>query len=131
MPKTIEPKNLQKVAETLNHLMRDSLYQIESPVERALELLGDKYSFQIIHILYQFETLRFVELEEQITGISPRTLSARLKHLDRYGLINRKQYPTIPPKVEYTLTEAGRNLAGVLNELQVWANRWFPYQPGQ
>jgi DNA-binding HxlR family transcriptional regulator len=109
--------------------MNDTLHQIESPVERAMELIGDKYSFQIIHILYQFERQRFVELEEQITGISPRTLSARLKHLDRFGIIRRHQFPTIPPKVEYSLTDKGRDLAGVLNELQAWSNKWFPYKP--
>ncbi len=123
------PKTIENVAENLNRLMNDSLHSVESPVERAMELIGDKYSFQIIHILYQFERQRFVELESQITGISPRTLSARLKHLDRYGLIHRDQYPTIPPRVEYTLTEKGRDLAGVLQELEVWTNKWFPYQP--
>lgn len=130
MPKTIEPKQIDTV-ENLNRLMHDTLHSVESPVERAMELIGDKYSFQIIHILYQFERQRFVELEEQINGISPRTLSARLKHLDRYGLINRHQFPTIPPRVEYTLTEKGRDLGNVLNELQLWANKWFPYQPAQ
>jgi DNA-binding HxlR family transcriptional regulator len=123
------PKTIDKVKENLNRLMNDSLHRLESPIERAMELIGDKYSFQIIHILYQFERQRFVELEGQINGISPRTLSARLKHLERYNLIERHQFPTIPPRVEYTLTEKGQDLAGVLNELQVWTNKWFPYKP--
>ncbi|MBY0404585.1 MAG: helix-turn-helix transcriptional regulator [Cyanobacteria bacterium] len=129
MPKTIEPKSLDTMAENLNRLMNDTLHSVESPVERAMELIGDKYSFQIIHILHQFERQRFVEIEEQINGISPRTLSARLKHLDRYGLINRHQFPTIPPRVEYSLTEKGKDLHRVLNEIEVWANNWFPYNP--
>lgn len=105
------------------------LGQIESPVERGLDLLGDKYSLWIISALHQFECLRFLELEQQITGISPRTLSARLKHLEKYGLITRKQFSTIPPRVEYALTEKGQTLQPLLHALQDWTNRWFPYQP--
>jgi DNA-binding HxlR family transcriptional regulator len=125
VPKT----TVNPVAENLNRLIHDGLHSVESPVERAMELIGDKYSFQIIHILNQFERQRFVELEEQINGISPRTLSARLKHLDRYGIIDRHQFPTIPPRVEYSLTEKGKDLYRVLSELETWANKWFPYQP--
>ena len=93
---------------------------IECPVQRAMELVGDKYSLQIIHVLIQFERQRFVELEDQINGISPRTLSARLKHLEQMGLILRHQFPTIPPKVEYELTDAGKELATVLSPLKHW-----------
>lgn len=109
--------SLQGVTENLNRLMHASLYALESPIERTMELIGDKYSFQIIHLLHQFGRQRFVELEQQISGISPRTLSARLKHLEKFRLINRHQYPTIPPKVEYELTERGRDLA---ETLKVW-----------
>ena len=121
---------LQDVTENLNRLMHAGLYGVESPIERAMELIGDKYSFQIIHILHQFNRQRFVELEQQIPGISPRTLSARLKHLEKFRLINRHQYPTIPPKVEYELTERGHDLAATLSNLETWVNRWFPYTPG-
>ena len=126
----IDTQNLQDVTENLNRLMHAGLYGVESPIERAMELVGDKYSFQIIHILYQMERQRFVELEQQIPGISPRTLSARLKHLEKFRLINRHQYPTIPPKVEYELTERGQDLAETLQSLETWVNRWFPYAPG-
>ena len=126
---TMSDSALQDVTENLNRLMHAGLYGVESPIERAMELIGDKYSFQIIHILYQFERQRFVELEQQIQGISPRTLSARLKHLEKFRLINRRQFPTIPPKVEYELTERGRDLAATLETLETWVNRWFPYTP--
>ncbi len=122
-------QSLQDVTENLNRLMHAGLYGVESPIERAMELIGDKYSFQILHILQQFDKQRFVELEQQIPGISPRTLSARLKHLEKFRLINRHQYPTIPPKVEYELTERGRDLAETLGCLEAWVNRWFPYAP--
>jgi DNA-binding HxlR family transcriptional regulator len=133
VPKTLDDKTIEKsfqdVTENLNRLMHAGLYSVESPIERAMELIGDKYSFQIVYILYQFDRQRFVELEQQIAGISPRTLSARLKHLEKFRLINRHQYPTIPPKVEYELTEKGRDLAATLNTLESWVNRWYPYKP--
>lgn len=126
---TIDEQSLQDVTANLNRLMHAEVYGVESSIERAMELIGDKYSFQIIHILHQFERQRFVELEQQISGISPRTLSARLKHLEKFRLINRHQFPTIPPKVEYELTERGRDLAATLEQLEGWVNRWFPYAP--
>ena len=129
MSKTIDQKSLQEVTENLNRLMHPDLYDMESPIERAMELIGDKYSMQIIYILNQFDRQRFVELEHQITGISPRTLSARLKHLEKFRLINRHQFPTIPPKVEYELTEKGRDLAATLSNLEQWVNRHYPYSP--
>ena len=126
-PKEMDPKTLNEVTENLKRMMNPALYGVESPVARAMELIGDKYSFQIMYILYQSEQRRFVEIENQIQGISPRTLSARLKHLEKHGLINRHQFPTIPPKVEYELTSRGRDLADTLKAIEVWANRWYPY----
>ncbi len=122
-------KTIDHVAENLNQLINEKIHSLESPVERAMALIGDKYSLLIIHALYQFEKQRFVELETQISGISPRTLSARLKHLERYGLISRHQFPTIPPRVEYALTDKGQGLANTLTELTAWANQWYPYKP--
>jgi DNA-binding HxlR family transcriptional regulator len=124
-------KTLDKVAENLNRLINDEIHQLGSPVERAMALVGDKYSFQIIQILDQYGRQRFVELESQVTGISPRTLSARLKHLERYGLITRHQYPTIPPRVEYELTEKGHAMRPILTAMEDWANTWFPYLPAR
>lgn len=88
---------------------------------KALQLVGDKYSLQIIALLIQHDCQRFIELEDQIQGISPRTLSSRLKQLETSGLINRLQYSTIPPKVEYTLTEKGQALVGVIQPLIAWS----------
>ena len=120
--------DLTQVTDNLNRLLSAEVNVIESPIARAMELVGDKYSLQIIHILYQLDRQRFVEIEQQVSGISPRTLSARLKHLEKFGLISRHQFPTIPPKVEYELTDKGRDLATCLNALETWAERWFPYR---
>lgn len=122
-------KVLEQLTENLNRLINDEIHQLESPVERAMALVGDKYSFQIIQLLNQFGRQRFVELEAQVSGISPRTLSARLKHLERYGLIDRHQFPTIPPRVEYELTDKGKAMKPILDSLESWANTWFPYHP--
>jgi DNA-binding HxlR family transcriptional regulator len=89
-------------------------------LEGALRLVGDKYSLQIIHLLLKNEAQRFVELENAVQGISPRTLSARLKHLEFQGLITRKAYPTIPPKVEYRATEKGQALGTSIQHLASW-----------
>ncbi len=90
-------------------------------LENALRLVGDKYSLQIIYLLLKFEAQRFVELENAIQGISPRTLSARLKHLEFHGLITRKAYPTIPPKVEYRATAKGQALLTTIDALAKWS----------
>jgi DNA-binding HxlR family transcriptional regulator len=89
-------------------------------LEQALRLVGDKYSLQIIYLLLKHEAQRFVELENAVQGISPRTLSARLKHLEFQGLITRKAYPSIPPKVEYRATEKGQALLQAIQSLAVW-----------
>ena len=125
----MEQKTVSTVTEQLNRLINDEIHQLENPIERAMALVGDKYSFQIIQILNQFGRQRFVELEAQVNGISPRTLSARLKHLERYGLITRHQFPTIPPRVEYELTERGLAMEPVLKSLEQWANEAFPHCP--
>jgi DNA-binding HxlR family transcriptional regulator len=125
----VREKTLDKLAQDLNRLINEEIHQLESPIERAMALVGDKYSFQIIQILSTFGRQRFVELESQVSGISPRTLSARLKHLERYGLINRHQFPTIPPRVEYELTDKGLAMKPILDSIENWANGWFPYTP--
>jgi DNA-binding HxlR family transcriptional regulator len=109
-----------------NPLMANPVGHITSALERSLALIGDKYSLQIVQLLLQFGKQRFIELEDQINGISPRTLSARLKHLEAAGLLIRHQFATIPPKVEYRLTERGKLLAPVVLELCEWANEHYP-----
>lgn len=109
----------------------EKLSEIVCPIERAMELVGDKYSVLIVLNLAQFGTQRFIELEQAINGISPRTLSARLKHLEKYGIINRKQFSTIPPKVEYSLTERGTEFKVVIEHMSSWVNKWYPCNDAQ
>jgi DNA-binding HxlR family transcriptional regulator len=94
-------------------------------IDQALAIVGDKYSLSIVDRLYQNNAQRFVELEQGVTGISPRTLSARLKHLEREGLLHRQAFATMPPRVEYTLTEQGMDLAQAVQRLAQWADKWY------
>ncbi|MGD9580962.1 MAG: winged helix-turn-helix transcriptional regulator [Vampirovibrionia bacterium] len=107
----------------------EKLAEIECPIERAMQLIGDKYSVLIVLNLALCEKQRFIELEQSIKGISPRTLSARLKHLEKYGIINRKQFSTIPPKVEYSLTDRGREFKVVIEQISSWVDKWYPHLP--
>ena len=68
----------------------------------------------------EYETVRFNELRRYLKKISDKTLSTNLKELERDRLIVRKEYPQIPPKVEYSLSERGRSLMAVLDQLCVW-----------
>ncbi len=89
-------------------------------INEVLTRVGDRWSVLVIISLAQYGTLRFNELKRNL-GISQRMLSRTLQELVRDGLVHRKQYPTIPPKVEYSLTEMGDSFRGPVNALGVWA----------
>ncbi|MCS6266448.1 MAG: helix-turn-helix transcriptional regulator [Vampirovibrio sp.] len=95
-------------------------------LEKSLRVVGDKYSLQILNLLLQSDAQRFVQLEATIQGISPRTLSARLKHLEAHGLLSRKAYATIPPKVEYRITEKGMAITPIVVALSQWVTLLDP-----
>lgn len=107
----------------------DVLLNTESPLERALNVMGDKHSLLIIQSLRQFEPRRFLELQEQLPGISTRTLTKRLKMLEGVGVLHRKQYMEMPPRVEYRLTERGHALSAIIDQMMAWSNTYFPYTP--
>ena len=74
----------------------------------------------ILYTLSVYPTVRFNELQRYIHDISYKTLSRNLKELECAGLINRKEYPQIPPKVEYSLTQAGQSIIIILDEFSAW-----------
>ena len=86
----------------------------------TLSLISGKYKMIILYCLMEFETVRFNEMRRYIKKISDKTLSLNLKELERDGLICREEYPQIPPKVEYSLTERGKSLMEVLDQLCIW-----------
>jgi len=68
---------------------------------------------------------RFCELERSLDGISPRTLSLRLRALEDEGIVERRTYPEVPPRVEYALTEKGRALVPLIEDMRVYGRRWL------
>ena len=95
------------------------------PIRNTMEMIGGKWTFSIIYVLLNEGTKRFKELENSIEGINTRMLVKELKTLEANGIIFRKVYPQIPPKVEYSLTEKGRALEKSVNELQSWGNAFL------
>lgn len=94
------------------------------PIHEILNLVGDKWSVQVVRLLGQ-GTMRFNELRHAIEGISQKMLTRTLRNLERNGFVTRTVYPTIPPKVEYTLTDLGSELLVPVTALAKWvdANR--------
>ena len=86
----------------------------------TLSLISGKHKMVILYCLMEFETVRFNELKRYLKTISDKTLSMNLKELEADKLIVRTEYPQIPPKVEYTLSERGKSLMTVLDQLCVW-----------
>lgn len=89
------------------------------PVEVTLSLIGEKWKVLIIRDLLN-GTKRFGELKNSCSGISQKVLTHNLRIMEDDGLVERKVYAQIPPKVEYTLTDVGYSLAGVLNSMASW-----------
>lgn len=92
----------------------------------TLSLISGKYKMIILYCLMEFAPVRFNEMRRYIKTISDKTLSANLKELERDGLILRKEYPQIPPKVEYRLTPRGESLMVVLDQLCIWGENNRP-----
>jgi DNA-binding HxlR family transcriptional regulator len=87
-------------------------------------ILGKRWSLLIIKNLSTKETIRFNELKRALTGISSTVLSERLLELEREGLVTKKIYPEVPPRVEYSLTAQAKELEVIIKELGLWVSRW-------
>jgi DNA-binding HxlR family transcriptional regulator len=93
-------------------------------INNMWEVLGRRWALLILKNLHTKEAIRFNELKRALPSISSTVLAARLLEMEREGLISKKIYPEIPPKVEYRLTARARELGIILKELGVWAQRW-------
>lgn len=87
-------------------------------------ILGKRWTLMILRNLTRKKTARFSEIKRTLNTISGTVLSERLLELEKEGLVNKKIYSEIPPKVEYTLTDRGKELESILNELERWYDRW-------
>ena len=98
----------------------------ETGLHYTLSLINGKYKMTILYTLMEFGVVRFNELKRYLKTVADKTLSANLKELERDQLILRKEYPQIPPKVEYSLSERGISLMNIRDQLCVWgeANRF-------
>jgi DNA-binding HxlR family transcriptional regulator len=95
------------------------------PVARTAQLMGNKWTPLIVRDLAEGER-RFSELERSLVGISPKTLSERLKRLEEAHVIGRQCFAEVPPRVEYSLTEKGYALLPVIEQMRSFGTRWLP-----
>ena len=96
------------------------------PVEGIIDVISKKWALLIINSLGNHGTLRFGELSEDLRRISPKTLSDTLKKLQTEGLVTREAFPSIPPRVEYSLTEDGLEFREITLPVLKWAARRSP-----
>lgn len=89
----------------------------------TLSLISGKHKMVILYCLMEFETVRFNELKRYLKNISDKTLSNNLKELEADHLIIRQEYPQIPPRVEYSLSDRGKSLMEVLDLLCIWGEK--------
>ncbi len=92
----------------------------------TMSLIQGKYKMFILYTLMEFKIVRFNEMQKYIGSISFKTLSSTLKQLEADGLVNRKEYLQIPPKVEYSLTEKGESLIPILDQMCEWGGLHRP-----
>jgi DNA-binding HxlR family transcriptional regulator len=93
------------------------------PIARTLEVIGERWTFLILRDLVLDGPRKFQDLERSLAGISPNTLSARLKTLEENGIVERRFYADHPPRAEYLITVKGRELRPILRTLKQWGER--------
>ena len=94
------------------------------PVCRTADLVCGKWTLLLVRELAEGRS-RFCELERSLTGISPRTLSLRLRALEEEGIVERHTFPEVPPRVEYALTDKGHALLPIIEDMRAWGSRWL------
>jgi DNA-binding HxlR family transcriptional regulator len=102
--------------------MADS-YGLDCPVARTLDIVGERWAILILRDLFLQGPRKFQDFESSLAGISPNTLSARLKRLEETGIISRRFYEEHPPRAEYLLTPKGRELGPVMKLLRAWGEK--------
>lgn len=93
------------------------------PFAYAMGLIGGKWKMHILFWLRSKEVMRYSELKRALEGVTHKMLSNQLKELEKDGLIIRNEYPQVPPKVEYSLSELGNSLMPILHEICLWGHQ--------
>lgn len=93
------------------------------PVEITMGLIGDKWKILIVRDLLT-GTKRFGELKKSVTGITQKVLTSNLRQMENSGLVKRKVYAEVPPRVEYSLTDTGFSLKPILDSMVEWGNKY-------
>lgn len=102
-----------------------SILDSQPRLRQALDLIADKWVVATLYVLSTGGTMRYGELQKEIGDISQRMLTKTLRNLERNGLVARKVYPVVPPKVEYSVTPLGETLSEVLRSLCDWSRKNF------
>src|SRR5919112_4813525 len=97
----------------------------DCPVCRTADVVCGKWTMLVIRDLAEGRS-RFCELERSLDGISPRTLSLRLRALEEEGIVERRTFPEVPPRVTYQLTSKGRALVPLIEDMRSYGRRWLP-----
>ena len=108
-------------------LPSDNVYETKCPIIYALDIVGQKWKLPIMWYLFENETTRYNELKRRVKGITYMMLTKSLQELEAHKLVIRTQYETIPPKVEYSLTERGKALLPALDELHMWGEEQIKF----
>ncbi len=102
---------------------------IRCPLEYGLEIFGGKWNSRIICVLAAKETLRYSELRQEMGNITDAVLASTLKGLINNGMVARKSYDEIPPRVEYSLTEKGASVVPILQSICRWSGAFYKEDP--
>src|SRR2546421_11320445 len=97
------------------------------PVCRTALIVGGRWTLLLVRDLAEGRS-RFCELERSLAGISPRTLSLRLRALEEQSIVERHTFPEVPPRVEYALTEKGMALLPIIDDMRAYGEEWLPAQ---
>lgn len=98
----------------------------DTPFGYTLTMIGGKWRLVILYLLVEHDCIRYNELRRKIGSITYKTLSSQLKEMEADGLIIRTEYPQIPPKVEYSLSEKGRSLYPIMEAMCHWGEQFQP-----
>lgn len=93
-------------------------------IASAMEIIGNKWTALILRDLFSGPK-RFCELEKSVGNINPRTLSQRLDDLEAHGIITKESFNEVPPRIDYTLTQKGRDLQPILEQMATWGTKYY------